>query len=75
MGREYCRTCEALKEFYWLKLNQFLLAARSNSAWLPRRHRARDEEAQALKEESLMALRELMRHAKVCYGLVHEEAA
>jgi hypothetical protein len=75
MGREYCRTCEALKEFYWLKMNQFLLAARSNAAWPPRRRRMGDEELLAMKEESLAALRELMRHAKVCYGLAHEEAA
>ena len=75
VGREPCRTCEALKELYWLKLNRFLLAARSNSSWPPRRRRVRDEEVEALKEESLAALRDLMRHAKVCYGLVHDEAA
>ena len=75
MGREYCRTCEALKELYWLKVNQFLLAARSNAAWPPRHRRMGDEELLAMKEESLAALRELMRHAKVCHGLAHEEAA
>jgi hypothetical protein len=75
VGRGYCRTCEAHKEFYWLKLNQFLLAARSNSSWPRRRYRAGDEELQILKDESLAALRELMRHAKVCYGLVRDEAA
>ncbi len=75
MGREYCRTCEALKEFYWLKLNRFVLAARSSSAWGPRRYRMGDDELQAIKDESLVALRELMRHAKACYGLVRDEAA
>ena len=75
MGRRYCRRCEALKEFYWLKVNQFLLAARSNTAWPHRRRRLDDHELQALKDESLAAFRELMRHAKVCYGLVQDEAA
>ncbi len=76
MGRRgYCRTCEALKEFYWLKVNQFLLAVRSSSAWPQRRRRLDDEELQALKDESLAAFRELMRHAKACYGLVRDEAA
>jgi len=75
MGREYCRTCEALKEFYWLKLNRFLLAARSSSGWGQRRYRVGDDELQAIKDESLVALRELMRHAKACYGLARDEAA
>ena len=75
MGREFCHTCESLKEFYWLKLNQFLLAARSNSAWPSARHVVAEEELVALKDESLDALRELMRHAKVCYGLAQDEAA
>ncbi|UWZ82007.1 hypothetical protein [Occallatibacter riparius] len=74
MGRRYCRTCEALKEFYWLKVNQFLLAVRTSSAW-PQRRRLDDEELQALKDESLAAFRELLRHAKACYGLVRDEAA
>jgi hypothetical protein len=75
MGREYCRTCEALKEFYWLKLNQFLLAVRSSPRWAPRRQRLEDDELQAIKDESLMALRELMRHAKARHGLARDEAA
>jgi hypothetical protein len=75
MGREYCRTCEALREFYWLKLNQFLLAVRSSPRWAPRRRRLEDDELQAIKDESLVALRELMRHAKACHGLARDEAA
>jgi hypothetical protein len=75
VGREYCQTCESLKEFYWLKVNQFLLATRSASAWPPPLHTAGEEELIQLKDESLDALRELMRHAKVCYGLATEEAA
>jgi hypothetical protein len=75
MGREYCRTCEALKELYRLKLSQFLLAARSNSAEPPHRRHLGDEELLVLKDEALAALRELMRHAKICYGLAHNEAA
>ena len=75
VGREYCSTCDQLKELYWLKLNQFMLAARSVSAWPPPYHVAGDEELQVLKEESLDALRALMRHAKACYGLTNDEAA
>ncbi len=75
MGREYCETCESLKEFYWLKMNQFLLAARSASAWPTAGYEAADERVQQLKDESLQALRELMRHAKACYGLATDEAA
>lgn len=75
MGRRSCRTCEALKELYWLRVNQFLLAVRSSSAWPQRRRRPGDEELQGLQDESLAAFRELMRHAKVCYGLVRDEAA
>lgn len=75
MGRDSCRTCELLKEFYRLKLNQFLLAARSNSAWQHRGRTAHDDEIEALKQESLEALSALMRHAKACYGLVSDEAA
>lgn len=74
MGRDHCSTCESLKEFYWLKLNQFQLAARSASAWPPR-EAVGDEELQRLKDESLDALRELMRHAKACYGLVLDHVA
>jgi hypothetical protein len=75
VGRVNCSTCESLKEFYWLKLNQFLLAARSRSTWPSARHVAGDDELQQLKDESLDALRQLMRHAKACYGLVADEAA
>jgi hypothetical protein len=75
MGRRYCRTCEALKELYWLKLNQFLLAARGNPSRGRVRYRVEDDDLQTMKEESLVALRELMRHAKACYGLAQEQAA
>ncbi|HEY3705644.1 MAG TPA: hypothetical protein VGL22_11320 [Terracidiphilus sp.] len=73
MSREFCQTCESLKEFYWLKLNQFLIAAGSSSAWPPPLHVAGEEELLVLKNESLDALRELMRHAKACYGLTIDD--
>ena len=73
MGRTTCRTCELLKEFYRLKLNQFLLAARSTSAWHWHGHSVQEDEVQALKQESLEALTALIRHAKECYGLVEEQ--
>jgi hypothetical protein len=75
VGRESCQTCESLKEFYWLKLNQFLMAARSSSARPRLRPVADEEELLTLKDESLDALRHLMRHAKACYGLATDEAA
>lgn len=77
MGRTTCRTCELLKEFYRLKLNQFLFAARSTSAWHRHSNSVQEDEVQVLKQESLEALTALIRHAKECYGLVdeHERAA
>jgi hypothetical protein len=75
VGRAYCSTCEALKEFYWLKLNRFLLAARSASAWGAHRYRTDEDALQVSKEESLAALRTLIRHATACYGLAEDEAA
>lgn len=75
MGRDSCRTCELLKEFYRLKLNQFVLAARSASAWQHHGRAAHDDDIQVLKQESLEALSALIRHAKACYGLVSDEAA
>jgi hypothetical protein len=72
--RQSCRTCELLKEFYRLKLDQFLYAARSPSAWHRHGHLVREDEAHVLKQESLDALTALMRHAKICYGLENELA-
>lgn len=71
-----CSECELLKQFYWLKVNQFLLAARSLSA--PRLHGRRDasnEELQALKDEAMGALSALISHWKTCYGLADDQAA
>jgi len=73
--RDPCRTCELLKELYQLKLNQFMLAARSAPAWPRPGHPAGDDATQVLKDEALEALSELMRHAKVCYGLVEDKVA
>lgn len=73
-----CHECEVLKEFYWLKVNQFLLATRSLNA--PRFHGRRqvsDEELKALKDEAMGALSALISHWKTCYGLseLSEECA
>ena len=74
MGREHCHTCELLKQYYRLKLNQFLLAARSSTGFY-HGDDTQEDELGRLKDESLEALTELMRHAKLCYGLVTDEAA
>lgn len=72
MNREQCHTCEMLKQYYSLKFNQFVLAGRSGST-LPGNGQGDPEEQLAqLKDEALDALTVLMRHAKVCYGLVSE---
>jgi hypothetical protein len=70
-----CYECEVLKELYWLKVNQFLLATRSLGG--PRLHgrRAREDEVWALKDEALGALSALISHWKRCYGLSEERAA
>lgn len=73
MSRGQCETCAALKQYYRLKLNQFLLAARSGSGW--QGQTPAEEELARLKDESLQAMTELMRHAKACYGLATDEAA
>ncbi len=70
-----CYECEVLKEFYWLKVNQFLLAARSiNGPRLHGRHVTEDE-VRALKDEAIGALSALIGHWKGCYGLSEERAA
>lgn len=65
-----CHECEVLKDFYWLKVNQFLIATRpgagASSGDLPA---VSDEEIQILHEEALQALSGLIRHWKACYGL------
>lgn len=73
-----CYECEVLKEFYWLKVNQFLLASRSLSApRLSGRRAATEEELQTLKDEAMGALSALISHWKTCYGLneLNEECA
>jgi hypothetical protein len=65
-----------LKEFYWLKLNQFLLAARSASASLSRiENLPGEDQVEKSKEDALEALNALLHHAKACYGLANDEAA
>jgi hypothetical protein len=71
MGRN-CHTCEVLRELYWLKLSQFILSMRSSRT---RQAQVREEDLIVLKDETLSALRTLLRHAKCCYGLVQDEAA
>lgn len=74
MGREYCETCETLKELYRLKLNQFLLAARSASA-TPPGPRVGEDELLVLKDETLAALRGFLQHANACFGLAQQDEA
>jgi hypothetical protein len=65
----HCYECEVLKEFYWLKVNQFLLATRPASAQGPGGGSFTDEEMQALKDDAMEALSALISHWKSCYGL------
>lgn len=75
MDRESCHTCEVLKELYRLKMNHFLIAAKSRTLSNKARLAASDDEADRLKEEALRTLRVLMQHLKSCYGLAHDLAA
>ena len=71
-----CYECEVLREFYWLKVNQFLLATRSpNEPHAYSAQVASEEEVQALKDEALGALSALIGHWKACYGLSESLAA
>jgi hypothetical protein len=73
-----CHDCELLKDYYWLKVNRFLLTLRS----FPRPHRVdtssradHDEEIKDAKQEALRALGALVSHLKSCYELNRELAA
>lgn len=74
MARQFCHTCDVLKEIYWLKASRFLLAVRA-SARSDRGSKPDDQEVQALKDEALDALRTLLRHMNTCYGFTEEMAA
>lgn len=78
MSRSTCRECEALKDYYWLKVNRFLLELRSFSK--PRLNgfgvqTTQDDEIKDAKEEALHALRALVSHLKTCYALDRERVA
>lgn len=78
VSRSDCHECEVLKDYYWLKVNRFLLELRSFSKpYLSRSvfPRNQDEEIKDAKEEALNALRALVSHLKACYDLDRERAA
>jgi hypothetical protein len=67
-----------LKDYYWLKVNRFLLSLRSVSTpnlvgASPRSES--DEEIKDATQEALRALRALISHMKACYSLDREHAA
>ena len=65
----------SLKEFYWLKVNQFLLASQSLSVHRALGRRTSEDEVRVLKDEAIGALSALIRHWKVCYGMADDRAA
>lgn len=72
----YCDECEVLKEYYWLKVNNFLVAVQSlNNPSLLSGIPATPEEIEVLKNEALRALREMIAHWKDCYGLPQQDMA
>lgn len=73
--RHSCYECEVLKELYWLKVNQFLLALQSRSAHRAPARRTSEEDVRVLKDEAMGALSALIRHWKVCYGMAEDRAA
>ena len=73
MTRHVCHTCDDLKEIYWLKASQFVLAVRS--ARPPVAGRKNEDELQALKNGAMDALRTLLRHINSCYGFTLDGAA
>lgn len=74
--RHSCYECEVLKEFYWLKVNQFLVATRSHGTSRAHGRRvAADDELKSLKDEAMGALSALISHWKACYGLSEDRAA
>ena len=78
VSRSDCHECEVLKDYYWLKVNRFLLELRPfskpylTSPFFPRNQ---DEEIKDAKEQALNALRALVSHLKACYALERERAA
>ena len=74
MNRHVCHTCDVLKEIYWLKAGQFVLAARGLRPFAAGR-RVNDDELKALKDDAMDALRTLLRHVNSCYGFARENAA
>lgn len=73
--RHSCYECEVLKEFYWLKVNQYLMASQSPASRTQMRRPVSEEELQALKDEAMGALTALIGHWKACYGLGQDVAA
>jgi hypothetical protein len=78
VGRSNCRDCALLKDYYWLKVNRFLLTLRSFQkphlvgATLRSDH---DHEIKDAKEQALEALRAFISHLKTCYELDRVRAA
>lgn len=78
VSRSGCHECEALKDYYWLKVNRFLLELRPYSKpYLTGSvfQRNQDDEIKDAKEEALHALSALVSHLKACYALDRERAA
>lgn len=78
MGRYDCRDCELLKDYYWLKVNRFLLTLKSFSKSHAGGSTIRadhDQEIGTAKEDALHALCALISHLKSCYALDRDIAA
>ena len=76
MEREYCQTCSMLEDFYRIKLNRFLLAARSSSTWSRKDLEGWDRDVVELKQEVLIAGRCWVQHSRRCPRVSdHVEAA
>ena len=71
MKREYCHTCVMLEDFYRIKLDRFLLAARTSTTWSQTDLLHWDREVLDLKQESLQALRCLQRHVTGCQRVTY----
>lgn len=77
VGQNHCRDCELLRDFYWLKVNRFLLTLRPVSAPHSGRHNNHTNveqgiesgEIQAAKAEALRAMCALVSHLKACYAI------
>ena len=78
MSRCDCPDCELLKDYYWLKVNRFLLALRPHSRPYMVGFASRadqDHEIKDAKDQALRALGELISHLKACYDLDRLRAA